>query len=837
MIVVPMLLAAAIHVPAGYSDGSWWSDYVAVEPGKRYRLEVWADEGKSEEFRVYPFLYDEDGWLLENGEYAKNVATFAKYIPGAQKNPLVATELEPTPDTRFVRMLFYANGNADLNVKDWALAGCGPGKTVKRERDYAKSPWCIVIPERVSEEIDYAAKELQHWIKEVGGERPLIVKAKPLPGKKAIYFGRDFLDRDSGPQDSWIITRKNGNIHLVANDDRGLINAAFDLLERNTDIIFARSEANAGTVFTKTNGIRFDDCEAHVIPAYGLREFGLNGDPDFLMRVWQRRNYCNVGNIGRNRLASRGLCRLMFGPESPFYEYGNLIPNERYFRVHPEYFGLKDGKRIPYEHYGVQPCYTCREGQEAMADNLVSHLRKDVGPGVTSVSLGFGDTWALCRCPNCIKPITLPSGRVLTEEDAEFRSCQYYRFMLAIVEKAAREFPQLRFETLGYLYSAVPPPEMKLPSRLSVRFCPYPKCCRVPVYDDVKNKRWHDRSEAWARSGADIGIYEYYGNAMGSARPGSDMAQKDLQYWSKLGFHSLVYTEMPTDVRHGDELDRNAARWDFGLMESWVMTRLFVDPKRDVEKLRDDFCRRAYHEGAPMMRRFFSVIRDEWFKNPKYQSWSEEITCAIGRYVRDKGRTQELRQLLVNAEAAAKHPNSRLLIRQTLTRFDRVLEELVKQKPDAEEIPLKGKVYETKVGETRFKVWHDNAKLYVAFDAPGPIQPDASGVEAEHFPFGSGVGVVIRPDSDTAKYYHFLVTPEGRRYDARGYDLYWNCEGLGTQVKKTEAGWRGLMAIPLSDVGVNPTLARDVFICFAATPLQANVHDAQAHRPFKLELR
>ena len=180
-------------------------------------------------------------------------------------------------------------------------------------------------------------------------------------------------------------------------------------------------------------------------------------------------------------------------------------------------------------------------------------------------------------------------------------------------------------------------------------FCPYPKCCRVPVYDDAKNKRWHDRSEAWAKSNAIVDIYEYYGNAMGSARPGSDMAQKDLVYWSKLGFSGKMYAEQPADVRWKEPADDPAGQWDFGLMENWVMTRLFVDPARDVEKLRDEFCRRAYHEGAPMMRKFFATIRSEWFADSNYQGWEEEATYSLARYVRAKGKVEEMRGLLVKA--------------------------------------------------------------------------------------------------------------------------------------------------------------------------------------------
>lgn len=833
MILQALLLAAAIHVPAGRVGGSYWTDYIPAEPGKSYRFRLQLVESPKNEICVRTQLYDEDRYPISASTPSYN------FKPGWPTNKNYFAQVEPTAETRYMRFLFAMPDKVELNIPGWSLEEGKPTKVTPSEPTWRESPWCIVVPNRESPPIELAAQELQHWMKEIGGERALVVKGQPTAGKKAIFLGRDFLKKDTGRFDSWLITKKGGNIHLAANQDEGVVNAVYDLLERNTDLIFARSASNAGTVFTKTEGIRFDNCESHVVPAFAVRAYGMTGRfSDVPTRVYQRRNFCNDAGWGSNKFDYRIACERWFIRKSLSYEFGRLIPNDRYYEAHPEFYGMKEGKRQKYEHYGFQPCYTCAAGQREMAKNLKAAIEREWVPGIARVDVGYGDTWSLCTCPDCVKPVKLPSGRVLTQDDDAFRSYQFYKFAFAVIAEAQKAHPEVEFNVGGYLYAAVPPPELEFPKNVSVTFCPYPKCCRVPVYDDAKNKRWHDRSEAWAKSNAIVDIYEYYGNAMGSARPGSDMAQKDLVYWSKLGFSGKMYAEQPADVRWKEPADDPAGQWDFGLMENWVMTRLFVDPTRDVEKLRDEFCRRAYHEGAPMMRKFFAAIRSEWFADSNYQGWEEEATYSLARYVRAKGRVEEMRGLLVKAEAAAQHPNAKALIGQTLKRYDWVIGVLKAKNPDPEVIPFKGKTLDTKVGNTLFKAWHDNHFLYVAFDAAGTVVAKEEKSTVERFPSGSAAGVVVDPrGGGIYNYYHFLTTPTGRKYDARAYDLYWNSDGFKTQAKRTEKGWRGLLQIPLGDVGVNPTVPKTIGLNFVAEPLQYGTHRYDWFKSYNLEVK
>ena len=297
-----ILLAAALHMPATHFGGYWWSEYLPVEPGKRYSFRLRREDPPDKPIWVKAFFYDEDRYPIGYGKYPKEVGEDYYFNHTWPVDFRRGAEIyTPMPEARYMRMLFTSEGV--INVANWWFEESGTSSVVRVDRKYSPSAWCIVVPDRESEPIDFAAKELQHWMKEIGSERPSIVRGKAPAGKRAIYLGHDFIKDDTGRFDAWRVTKRGNDLFLASGRDEGVINAVFDLLERNTDLVFARADVNDGTVFTKTNGIRFENCEFHVEPAFEWREFGATGYagshlPSYL---WNRRNFCNTRGDGKGK--------------------------------------------------------------------------------------------------------------------------------------------------------------------------------------------------------------------------------------------------------------------------------------------------------------------------------------------------------------------------------------------------------------------------------------------------------------------------------------------------------------------------------------------------------
>ena len=99
------------------------------------------------------------------------------------------------------------------------------------------------------------------------------------------------------------------------------------------------------------------------------------------------------------------------------------------------------------------------KGAEAVIKETLVALKRDMTPEITEVHFGFGDTWDLCLCPECLEPIRCEDGTVLNPSDDAFRSTQYYRYLNRIADAVAKARPGLKISTLAYLYAAVPPKE------------------------------------------------------------------------------------------------------------------------------------------------------------------------------------------------------------------------------------------------------------------------------------------------------------------------------------------------------------------------------------------
>ena len=855
------------------------TELMPVSPGKKYRLTLHRYGPGVSDIDIFVLLYDEDLHLLHEGCYPpewdiRGFRFYAAWDAGLKR----WREMTMPEEAAFVQIVVASDKIARLDALVWDEIG-GTELPVK---PLPASPYVVVVPTRPSEPLAFAAAELRHWIWRITGKRVSLVHAGSVAEVEGtnslICLGHDFLPVDTGKNDSWRITRKDGVIFLTARMDEGVCNAVYDLLERNTDIIFARNERiPGGVVFTEKPDLVFTNCDSHVVPKFASREFGFVGEHfNPPTQIWCRRNYLNHrgGFYGKWHILSTSM--VVFRDHLR-YELGSMIPNDKYFETHPEFFGMREGIRRAYEHYGTQPCYTCEAGRREIAGNLIACLRRDMVPRITGVNLAYGDTWDLCCCSECIRDVTLPSGRVLPRDDPEFRSYQFFRFVLGIAEEIHREFPGLEVNTLGYIYASIPPPELSFPPYFSITFCPYPKCCSVTVYDDTKNSKWHERSEMWGKSGALMNIYEYYGNAISWPRPACDIAAKDMIYWNALGFGNLMYCEMPPDNRQRAEGNAGmgfAGAWDLSAMENWVMARLFVDPARDVAALRREYCRRAYRGAAEEMLAFYARIHQEWRK-AGYKGWAEDGVQSMNTDIRPAGLEKPLREMLVRAQAKADHPASQLLVGHALTQWDRQIAAAEKAVPPTQEIPHAGiaagtlpdfedAVWEGACTVTNFSYrwpqeviaapWHtearaihDNHYLHVRFRCEGVTDTVQGGpADGGRLLDGDSVAVFVSPRKGANEYTVYRAYPDGGSYDARAYDGTWTADGFTVKAACAGEGWQAVLRIPLAAAGVNPTVPGDTFFNFVRstgrgdawrsyTSTGADAHDTNKYNPYAIE--
>ena len=85
-------------------------------------------------------------------------------------------------------------------------------------------------------------------------------------------------------------------------------------------------------------------------------------------------------------------------PERTYLTMSAVIRHGKYFKTHPEYFAMKNGKRVLGSEEGYSElCISNPEVRKL----LVSHIVSEFDAGADVVELGQQDSGGYCECENC----------------------------------------------------------------------------------------------------------------------------------------------------------------------------------------------------------------------------------------------------------------------------------------------------------------------------------------------------------------------------------------------------------------------------------------------------
>lgn len=692
----------------------------------------------------------------------------------------------------------------------------------------------FVIPSDAPYTEVYAVRDIRHWIKEMTGAKIPIVSepsradnTKVMVGKaSAAAFQKD-LDALAGT-DGFAIRRRDNKVHVFGDRPLGTLHGLYALLEKNSDIIWARPNERFGAVHGRYRDLELSDTDCLDKPVFGWRSFALNHPPQRSDAIWQLRNRLN--SIGR------GLCD---GPEWDT----NLSKGTNMFNV----IKMKYGMKHP-EWYGYKPMTNSRdcgagEGSLCMsipelprlwaeaAAEWVEATERASGRPVKAFFVGTGDNWFCCQCEKCLQPITLPDGSSLKPEspdaikDMRFRSTQWYMFLNEAMKTWRELLPRTKLVSLAYL-SPVVPPAVEVDPDLLVYLAPYPtNSMHLPLLDSRQPKFWRETFEGWLGKTRNLGFYEYF---YSKPTPQGFYAAANLRALLKNGNpdNAILYTEIQADRGQGS-LGDGARGWDIGGMSAWVVTRLFWNPNQDVDQLYQHYLRRAYREATPQMTKFYEIVRGIWL-DPDNQSLDACHTSSA--YVYDEtivkhGKERECLKLLADAEKATENQNSKTLIRRMLAVINSYhLKQAVLRVANVPEMSHDGDSFDSiqwekpealddfkivrRIGEyqtpplrTELKAASDGKHLYLrvtAHDAAADKIEAAPRVEAvESWPKGDHVEIWL----ETSCRFVFALASNGNTYDAKNLDRYWN-SGWRVVTRKTNEGWEAIAVIPLEALGV-----------------------------------
>lgn len=276
--------------------------------------------------------------------------------------------------------------------------------------------WRIECASSLDGPIAFAVSELTDYMGRITGTKPPMADSEAA-GVIVIGLRKDLVeeDRASLPSpakgfDGYAIAVKAGpddasaRIVIGSDNERAAVYAVYDLLERmGCRWFYPPLDEKDAEVIPAAEDARLDPGAWAIASPFRYRIFVFTSfeekKPEKLPRIYDWAAKCRYNMVDDplpEEAHKRGLLTNGGG-----HSFGNFLKTEDYFDEHPEWFGMRDGKRVPHVFGGAQFCWSNPEARKILADNFVKYIVKH--PEIDCYGLFGGDGLPACTCPVCSK--------------------------------------------------------------------------------------------------------------------------------------------------------------------------------------------------------------------------------------------------------------------------------------------------------------------------------------------------------------------------------------------------------------------------------------------------
>lgn len=437
----------------------------------------------------------------------------------------------------------------------------------------------------VGEVYDTAAAELDTYLAALCGakRRPSYAAAPDLP---TIVLRED----PSLGEDVSRICVENGLLHLVGGNGRGVLYAVYGLFE----LLGVRFYAEDTEVIPPIEGISLPEGFTHgEVSPFEMRDPYWIGtyDPAFCAKLHVNAGARQPGHH-RRALPTRFGGGLGYAGPHFVHTFEMLVPADKYFKDHPEYFSMLNGERSGKYLYS-QLCLSNPDVFNIVVDGVRQWLKD--APGSRIVSVSQNDSFIMdcyCTCPAC---------RAVDEEE-ESPAGSIIRFVNKVAETLEPEFPDVAFDTLAYQYSSKPPKYARPRHNVIIRMC-VSGCSSHAIGECQDSAATKANIERWAEVCDRLYIWDYTADFLQYLNPFPNLQtlKPNVQFFLRNNVKGVF-----------EQGNYNAGKsGEFGELRVFLLGNLLRDPDFDVEKGTADFLSAYYGGGAPYVRQYLDFITEK----------------------------------------------------------------------------------------------------------------------------------------------------------------------------------------------------------------------------------
>lgn len=481
-----------------------------------------------------------------------------------------------------------------------------------------QSNYRIVIPDVSSAVQRTAASELQTYIKHVTDvELPIISESSvSFDNQSAIAQAQLFIigpsilskkalgnvDESAIGYDGIILKSVGKSIVLSGHPLRGPIYSVYEFLEKKLGCKWWTSTESTIPHFSELS--MKNDLNTFYVPKLEYRESYYRDSFNVPFAVRLRCNG-NGENIPED-----------FGSHHSFQYFVhssyNLIPPQKYFLEHPDWFSEIDGvrkvgipkwvgqsedykeflKRLKQEQIyesGTQLCFSNDEMISEMIKNAREALKKN--PHASFISISQNDWRGYCTCKQC---------RTIDNEEGS-HAASLLRGVNKVAEALEKDFPNLYIETLAYQYTRTPPKITKPRKNVVIRLCSIECSFGQPLSSDV-NRKFSEDLIGWSKIADKLFVWDYV----------TDFAFYLLPFPN----YRVLAPNINFYLNHNvvglfEQGDYQTETGDFVQLRNWVISKLLWDPSLDPNELIDEFLAGYYApELVQIYRKYFDILSD-----------------------------------------------------------------------------------------------------------------------------------------------------------------------------------------------------------------------------------
>ena len=211
-------------------------------------------------------------------------------------------------------------------------------------------------------------------------------------------------------------------------------------------------------------------------------------------------------------------------------------------------------------------------------------------PSTTILSVSQNDTDARCRCANCAAIDAeegSPAGTLL-------------RFVNAIANDIAEDYPNVTIDTLAYDYTQTAPKITRPAENVCIRLCTFHCHFTHPLTEQScgENARFCRDLEEWSKICDNIHIWDYTTNFAFYIPTYANLhvLQQNMQYFAEHNAKGMF-----------PQGNRNSTSGEFGELRAYLLAKLMMNPymgEEEYYRLMDEFLQAYYGDGWAYIRMY-----------------------------------------------------------------------------------------------------------------------------------------------------------------------------------------------------------------------------------------